>query len=115
MENLFEIKELEDFYEKLNDKELLKILELGAVLGFSIEERFLISFGSLSNRGEHEWLDRKKMIMVDISVFDAFYDEEGRLLVEEEPGAEDVREILLSSSGGIVEEFDKEIERLSYL
>lgn len=115
MEKLFEINELEDFYEKLTEKELLKLLELGAVLGFSIEERFVISFGSLSNRGEHEWLDRKKMMMVDISVFDAFYDERGGLLVEEEPGAEDVREILLSSSGGVINEFDTEFERLSYL
>lgn len=114
MENLFGVKELEDFYEKLNEKELLKILELGAVLGFSVEERFLISFGSLSNRGEHEWLDRKKMMMVDISVFDAFYDERGRLLVEEEPNAEDVREILLFGTGGVIDKFDTEFERLSY-
>lgn len=114
MENSFDIDELENYYENLTEKQLLKILKLGAVLAFSIKERFVISFGSLSNRGEHEWLDRKKMMMVDISVFDAFYDERGRLLVEEEPNAEDVREILLFGTGGVIDKFDTEFERLSY-
>lgn len=114
MANLFEISELENFYDDLTDKQLKGIYEVGAVLGFSTQERFLLSFGPASSSGDHDWLDQKDMLKADISIEEEFFDEDGNH-VEETPDPDDIRHFLLYSLEHVIAAYDKEFERLSYL
>lgn len=115
MANLFEISELEDFFGDLTVKELTAIWQKGAVLGFSTQERFLLSCGAPWSSGDHEWLDQKDMMKADISIFEEFCDDDGNLLSEETPDPEDIRDVLLWRLARVIEAYDKEIERQSYL
>lgn len=111
MADLFELIEIEDFYNNLTDKQLIAIYEQGAVLGFSIEDRFAISFGSAYS-GNHSWLDQMKMMKVDISVRECFFDYDGKLYADEEPNADEILGMLITCVGVVIDGFDKEFERL---
>lgn len=115
MANLFKPTEIKNFYNNLTSNQLLAIFNQGATLGFSIQHRFAISFGSAHDSGNHNWLDQMKMIKVDISIAECFYDFEGKLYTNVEPNADQILDMLLYCMGGVIDEFDKEFERLSHL
>ena len=112
MQNLFELNEIEDFYNSLTSKQLMAIFEQGAILGFSIEDRFAISFGC-PQTGNHSWLIQKKMMKVDISVAECFFDFDGKPYLDRELNADDVLDMLMYCIGGVIDRFDIEFEHLS--
>lgn len=113
MKTLFEISELETFYASLSNKQLNGIYRHGAMLGFSVEDRFAISFGSPTSSGDHDWLDQNNMVKVDISVAEVFCDSEGNLIFDEdtEPTTEEILDALLAMIGGTCYQIDAEYEK----
>lgn len=113
MKTTFEISELEAFYVALSNKQLKGIYRHGAMLGFSVKDRFALSFGSPSSSGDHDWLDQKNMIKVNISVFEIFCDAEGNSIFDEdtEPTNEEILDALLAMIGGTCDQIDAEYEK----
>lgn len=113
MKSLFEISELETFYASLSNKQLNGIYRHGAMLGFSVEDRFALSLGSPSSSGDHDWLDQKNMVKVDISISEVFCDSEGNLVFDEdtEPTNEEILNALLAMIGGTCDQIDAEYEK----
>lgn len=99
-----------NFYSQLTARELLAIYNQNAVLGYSAEQGFLLSLGSITNSGDHQWLEQRNMVYVDIGVVEAFCNDEGQP-PEDEPEASEILACLEHSLGGVLIDLEEAIEQ----